>query len=240
MRFILNPCRQNTVCGPNIASQSSLKVQFYLNIAVIMLLCVHAQSLICVWPFSTPWTVTAHHAPLSMGFPRPKYWHRLPFPSPGDFSNPEINPVSPALACGFFTTAPPGKPDHIFTYHLHNIYTFFPKMAEVSSGFILYVIIIFYNIDIKPQGQHFAIIIVKHVRNWKKKMKNRLNSKECQSMAKIFWKHKNIFASGKPHKRDFFNVKEHVFIMYKISNIIFLLKILVLFLCFKMHEIYKS
>ena len=43
-------------------------------------------------------------------------------------------------------------------------------MAEVSSGFILYVIIIiFYNIDIKPQGQHFAIIIVKHVRNWKKK-----------------------------------------------------------------------
>ena len=45
-------------------------------------------------------------------------------------------------------------------------------MAEISSGFILYVIIIiFYNIDIKPQGQHFAIIIVKHVRNWKKKRK---------------------------------------------------------------------
>ena len=82
-------------------------------------------------------------------------------------------------------------------------------MAEISSGFILYVIIIiFYNIDIKPQGQHFAIIIVKHVRNWKKKKKkNRLNCKECQSMAQIFWKHKNFFASGKPHKREFFNVK---------------------------------
>ena len=33
----------------------------------------------------------------------------LPFPSPGDLSNPEIKPVSPALAGGFFTTEPQGK-----------------------------------------------------------------------------------------------------------------------------------
>ena len=39
-----------------------------------------------------------------------KYWSGLPFPSPGDFLNPRIEPVSPALAGGFFTTEPPGKP----------------------------------------------------------------------------------------------------------------------------------
>ena len=33
----------------------------------------------------------------------------LPFPSPGDFPNPRIEPVSLALAGGFFTTEPPGK-----------------------------------------------------------------------------------------------------------------------------------
>ena len=31
------------------------------------------------------------------------------FPSPGDLLNPGLEPVSPALAGGFFTTAPPWK-----------------------------------------------------------------------------------------------------------------------------------
>ena len=46
-------------------------------------------------------------------FFRQEYWSKLPFPSPGDLPNPGIepaSPVSPALAGGFFTTAPPGKP----------------------------------------------------------------------------------------------------------------------------------
>ena len=30
----------------------------------------------------------------------------MPFPSPGDFPDPRIEPVSPALAGGFFTTEP--------------------------------------------------------------------------------------------------------------------------------------
>ena len=34
----------------------------------------------------------------------------LPFPSPGNLPNPGIKSTSPALAGGFFTTAPPGKP----------------------------------------------------------------------------------------------------------------------------------
>ena len=49
-------------------------------------------------------------APLSMGFSRQEYWSRLPFPFPGDLPDPGIEPMSPVLAGGFFTTAPPGKP----------------------------------------------------------------------------------------------------------------------------------
>ena len=57
----------------------------------------------------TPWTVS-RQTPLSMGFPRQKYWSRLPFPSPGDHPKPGIEPVSPALAGGFFTIEPSRKP----------------------------------------------------------------------------------------------------------------------------------
>ena len=53
--------------------------------------------------FVAPWTVT-HQAPLSMEFSRQGYWSRLPFPSPWDLPNPGIEPASPALAGGFFTT----------------------------------------------------------------------------------------------------------------------------------------
>ena len=35
-----------------------------------------------------------------MGFPRQEYWSRLPFSSPGDLSDPGIEPTSPALAGG--------------------------------------------------------------------------------------------------------------------------------------------
>ena len=59
-----------------------------------------------------PWTV-ARQAPLSVGLSRQEYWSGLPFPSPGDHPDPRIelmSLVSPALASGFFTTAPPGKP----------------------------------------------------------------------------------------------------------------------------------
>ena len=52
----------------------------------------------------------AHQAPLSMGFRRQGYWSGLAFPSPGELPDPGIEPESPALAGGFFTTEPPGKP----------------------------------------------------------------------------------------------------------------------------------
>ena len=44
---------------------------------------------------ATPRTV-ARQAPLSMGFPRQKYWSGLPFPFPGVLSDPGIERASSA------------------------------------------------------------------------------------------------------------------------------------------------
>ena len=46
--------------------------------------------------FVTPRTI-ACQAPLSMEFSKQEYWSGLPFPSPGDFPNPGIEPESSAL-----------------------------------------------------------------------------------------------------------------------------------------------
>ena len=59
----------------------------------------------------------AQQAPLSMGFSRQEYWSGQPFPSPGDLPDPEIEPVSPALASVFFATEPPGKPTERLIRH---------------------------------------------------------------------------------------------------------------------------
>ena len=59
--------------------------------------------------FVTALTI-ACQVPLSMGFPRQEYWSELSFPSPGDLSNPEVEPTSPELVGRLFTTEPPGKP----------------------------------------------------------------------------------------------------------------------------------
>jgi len=53
--------------------------------------------------------------------------HRIPqarilewvaIPSPGNPPDPGIEPTAPALAGGFFTTEPPGKPSLIYTSQL--------------------------------------------------------------------------------------------------------------------------
>ena len=61
---------------------------------------------------ATPWT-EAYQALLSMAFSRQGYWSRLPFPSPEDLPNPEIEPRSPALQADSLPAEPPGK--HIHT-----------------------------------------------------------------------------------------------------------------------------
>ena len=83
---------------------------FYFNELTISDVCVLGHVLI----FVTPWT-GAYQAPLSMRFPRQEYWSGLPFSTPRDLPGPGTECVSPAFPASvgrFFTTAPPGKPNH--------------------------------------------------------------------------------------------------------------------------------
>ena len=59
--------------------------------------------------FATSLTVV-YQAPPSMEFSKQEYWSRLPFPSPGDFSDPGIKAVSPALQADALSSEPSGKP----------------------------------------------------------------------------------------------------------------------------------
>ena len=72
------------------SSRDSLKVK------------VKVKSLNRVRLFATPWTV-AYQASLSMGFSRQEYWSGSPFPSPGDFPNPGIEPRVSRIAGRRFT-----------------------------------------------------------------------------------------------------------------------------------------
>ena len=54
--------------------------------------------------FAVPWTVA-----LQTLLSRQEYKGGLSFPSPEDLPDPGLETMSPALAGGFFTTAPPGK-----------------------------------------------------------------------------------------------------------------------------------
>ena len=55
------------------------------------------------------WTV-ALQAPLPIELFRQEYWSELSLSLPGDLPNLRTEPASPALAGGFFTFAPSGKP----------------------------------------------------------------------------------------------------------------------------------
>ena len=69
--------------------------------------------------FVTPWTVD-HQAPLSMGFPRQKYWSGLPFLSPKYLPDPGIETASPALAGDIYWGSPIYAYLYIYIYiHTH-------------------------------------------------------------------------------------------------------------------------
>ena len=57
-----------------------------------------AQPLSCVGHFATSWTV-AHQAPLSVEFSRRENWIGLPFPPPGDFSQPRDQTCVSYFSC---------------------------------------------------------------------------------------------------------------------------------------------
>ena len=103
-----------------------LREQSFLGILLLLMDCMSYEFLClcmlsrfsCVQLVATSWT-GAHEAPLSVGFSRQEYQSGLPFPSPGDFPNPGIEPRSPTLQADSLPSEPPGK--LIYTYiHMYN------------------------------------------------------------------------------------------------------------------------
>ena len=75
----------------------------------------------CVQLFATLWTVVCQ-ALLSMGFSRQEYRSGLPFPPPGDVSNPGMKPRSLALWADSLLSETPGKLSKV-TEFMHNVST---------------------------------------------------------------------------------------------------------------------
>ena len=71
-----------------------------------------------------------------MKFLRQEYWSGLPFPSPGDLSDPGIEPMSPALAGRSFTTEAPGKLLLFLWFSLLRAQGAVLLIREASSGLL--------------------------------------------------------------------------------------------------------
>ena len=94
--------------------------------------------------------------PVSMGFPRKEYWSGLPFPIPGDFTDPGIRPKSSALAGRFFTTEPPGKTPSGFRWcflaqhHLTVALVLQHKLlAWLAASFVYFLLMDVYILTVK-------------------------------------------------------------------------------------------
>ena len=81
-----------------------MHIKIYSLLVMFCCCCLVAK----LYPPLTPWTI-AHLVPLSTKILKQENWSVLPFPLPGNFSDPGIKPVSPAVAGRFFTTEPLGK-----------------------------------------------------------------------------------------------------------------------------------
>ena len=64
--------------------------------------------------FAISWTCSSPGSSVH-GFSRQQYWSGLTFQSPGDLSNPGIEPGSPALQADSLPLVPPGKPKETLT-----------------------------------------------------------------------------------------------------------------------------
>ena len=85
--------------------QIKTTMRYHLTpIRVIVVLVTQSYSALC-----DPTITVPHQPPLSMEFSRQEYWSGLPFPTPGDLSDPGIEPESPTLQADSLPSEPPGK-----------------------------------------------------------------------------------------------------------------------------------
>ena len=82
-----------------------------------------------------PWTVFCQ-ALLSMGFPRQEYWSGLPSPPQGIFLT-----QGSALADGFFTTEPPGKPSSSLSSRIKTQNCSKPKLLKPEWAALFAVLV---------------------------------------------------------------------------------------------------
>ena len=68
-----------------------------------------------------------------MEFSRQEYWSGLQFPTLGDRPDPGIEPMSPELARGFFTTLSSGKPSFIYLQKIN----YFDKNEDHGTSLVL-------------------------------------------------------------------------------------------------------
>ena len=109
---------RDTVGKKDILEMFFERLAFWNIIHKLLHCAVCAELLSCVsswlWP---PQTV----APLPMGFSRQEYWSGLPYPSPGDFPHPGIEPMSPVLLADSLPTEPSGKLERILKPKYHYV-----------------------------------------------------------------------------------------------------------------------
>ena len=152
---------------------------------------LHACVLSRVRLFATPWTV-AHQAPLSMGFIRHEYWSRLPFPSPGDLSDPEIKPGSSALQANSLPLSHlPSK--HNLSY-LQDRVVIQPHspVRPTLSGFHWYLLIILS--EVAARGNLFV-----NAKSWP----------HSGLMIEVFWEGPGNFCTNKFSKRFWCPLRTH-------------------------------
>ena len=107
-------------------------VQNEQHIMINQLIIVIVSELLSVVSDSLqPWTT--YQASPSMGFSRQGYWTGLPFLSPGDLSNPGIEPRSLALQADTLPSEPAGKPNNCY------------RKGEMDKSFKLQLTMIIHN-----------------------------------------------------------------------------------------------
>ena len=84
------------------------------------------------------------------GIHRQEYWSGLPFPPPGHLPDPGTEPaslLSPTLAGGFFTTAPPEKPVAVLEECIMNMYStaLFYSVDSFNIEYISKILMYYFN-----------------------------------------------------------------------------------------------
>ena len=90
-------------------------MNIYVCVYIYLLLLSHS---VVSGSFVTPWTI-ACQAPLFMGLSRWEYWHGLPFSSPGDLPDPEIELGTPALQAVSSHLSHQGSPHIVEAFKLY-------------------------------------------------------------------------------------------------------------------------